>query len=620
MSAAFDVTSSSSEESSASGSNAPKRALRVLVVDDVADNRDVLTRRLVRRDFEVTEADGGRSALEAIRAGEFDVILLDIMMPDILGSEVLRTIRETFSQTELPVIMVSAKSESEDVVRCLELGANDYVTKPVDFAVALARINTQIARKHAAENVISRAQHLETAVEHQKANLSKAEADLAREADQRRQSDDRLKFLAFHDPLTGLLNRTAFRDALKEVLGSPDASASALVFLDLDNFKTVNDERGHETGDKLLEGIAGRLRQAFGASAVIGRLGGDEFAAIVNESRSGSALEIGTRAIAHIREPFEIFEQTFQIGASCGVARPHEILGSVDELINAADLAMYFAKSTGRGKIAQFEPRMLTEQREKRLLEAELRIAIRDGAFEVYYQPLVAAATGNLVSFEALVRWNHPTRGVVAPDVFIPLAEETGLIVSLGEWVLRQACAEATNWPEELRVAVNLSPLQFAHKNLLGIIVNTLAKTGLAPNRLELEITESALLGTQSENFELLRAIRDLGVRVSMDDFGTGYSSMSYLQNFKFDKIKIDRSFIRDLASDPSSFAIIKAIVELGESIGIATTAEGVETADQLAYITSQGCTEAQGYFFSRPLTAQNARSFIEKGRIADPD
>ncbi len=604
----------------AAGDAADGRAPRILVVDDVPDNREVLTRRLQRRGFEVVEAGGGNDALAAVEREDFDVILLDIMMPDLSGNDVLKKIRETRNDFELPVIMVSAKSQSEDVVESLELGANDYVTKPVDFAVAMARINAQLARKRLAEqertekqSFAAKAANLSQTVE----TLRRTSQSLEEELRQRRQSEERLHYMAFHDGLTGLLNRTAFRERLGEAIASASAGGHdlALLFIDLDRFKAVNDVHGHEAGDKLLVHVAGRLTEVARPEASVARLGGDEFAVLLAE---GTDHETG-EAIAHdvvqaLGRPFGFDEQTFQVGASCGIAWLSDCEGSFDLLMKGADLSMYRAKHGGRARHVVYERRMLDEQRERSTLEVDLRRAIEEGSLELRYQPLINAKSQKITSFEALLRWPHPTRGMIMPDDFIPLAEETGLIIPLGAWVLPRACQEAAGWPAEIRVAVNLSPLQFRDENLMPTLLDALETSGLDPRRLEVEITELALLKSGKHNFEILSAIRKLGVRVSMDDFGTGYSSMAYLQQFEFDKIKIDRRFVDGLARGPNSAAIIKAIVHLGTNIGIETTAEGIESEDQLVAVTSHGCTELQGYYFSRPLRAADAQLFLSGG------
>ncbi len=591
---------------------------RILVVDDVFDNRDILTRRLVRRGFEVVEASGGIEALEKIRASTFDLVLLDVMMPDMDGNEVLRNIRQTMGNTELPIIMVTAKSQSEDVVESLNLGANDYVTKPVDFAITVARINAQLERtrnaRAARQMIEQKATDLHVAVERNIEELRTASEQLAHEANKRQQSDQKLKYLAYHDTLTGLLNRTAFRERLTEALRAPAPAfgGPTLLFIDLDHFKAVNDVHGHEVGDRLLQQVAARLLDAAGIEVPVARLGGDEFAIFLSDGPSEKGMVLAQQIVDVLQESFLIGGQSFRIGACCGVAHAGDVGADIEVLLKAADLAMYHAKSSGRGRPARFEPAMLEEQRERNALEVDLRQAVQEGALEVHYQPLINARTGEVTAFEALVRWPHPERGLVPPDRFIGLAEETGLIIPLGIWVLRRACAEAVAWPEHIRVAVNLSPLQFRDRNLVPSILDALAVSGLTASRLDLEITESALLEAGEQNIEILRAIRALGIRVSMDDFGTGYSSMLYLKDFEFDKIKIDRRFVRGLNDGGSGAAIIHAIVELGASIGVGTTAEGVETEEEQATVMSHGCNEMQGYLFGRPMTAEDARTFIE--------
>lgn len=578
---------------------AASAAPRVLVVDDVQDNREILTRRLVRRGFEVVEASGGLPALEAVETQRFDLVLLDIMMPDMSGHEVLRRIRQTRSQAELPIVMVSAKSESADVVACLEDGANDYVTKPVDFAIAFARIQTQISRKQAFDTARAEQAALETRVEEQRDSLNV--------------SQDRLRFLAYHDALTQLPNRSALREHLGAALARSTEEAAVLLFLDLDNFKAVNDERGHEVGDVVLAGVAERLAASIRAPSFAARLGGDEFAIVLEGADAPDAERVANTLVERLCQPFELDGFACEIGASCGLALLSPAFGDIDEALNAADTAMYAAKADGKRGVKVFHPAMLEERRTRRILEMDLRHAVQDGCLELNFQPLFDARTAKLKSFEALVRWHHPTQGTIAPDQFIPLAEETGLIVALGDWVLREACTEAAEWPEDIGIAVNVSALQVGHGEMLPVLINTLAATGLSPSRLELEITESSLLALKPETVGFLRSVQELGVRVSIDDFGTGYSSMSSLQNFRFDKIKIDRSFVQAINGDAKSVAIIKSILELSSKIGVTTTAEGVETSAQLDYITANGCTEAQGFLFAKPMTKAAAREFIRQ-------
>jgi diguanylate cyclase (GGDEF)-like protein len=585
---------------------------RLLIVDDISDNREILTRRFVRRGFQVREADGGASALEIMEREHFDLVLLDVMMPEIDGLEVLRRIRLTHSASTLPVIMVTARNQSTDIVSALELGANDYVSKPVDFAVALARVNTQIERKRAEAEVKKSNEalrqineQLETRVHERTAKLVATNEKLKTEIEHREQSEAHSRYLAYHDALTGLGNRLMFRQELENGLAQArrENKSLAVLFVDLDGFKSVNDTLGHSVGDGLLKQIASRLRDELQESDLIARLGGDEFAVLrLSADQPAGAIALAVQIIDAVAAPWSIDGHQLAVGASVGIAVANDGLGDPESLLRSADLAMYRAKAEGRGTYRLFDPQMDAGARARRSLEIELRAAVANGDFKLFYQPLVNLKSKQVSGFEALMRWRHATRGMIPPSDFIPLAEELGLIIPLGEWALRQACAEAATWPGDLKIAVNLSPIQFQRGNLVPSVVNALASSGLDPRRLELEITESVMLGRTDRNLAMLKQLRELGVRISMDDFGTGYSSLSYLRSFQFDKIKIDQSFIRDLSSNEECHAIVSAIVNLGASFGIATTAEGVETEEQLNCLDGKGCTEVQGRLFSMPV------------------
>ncbi len=589
---------------------------RVLVVDDVADNRDILSRRLVRRDFEVEEASGGREALEKIFSNNYDIVLLDIMMPDVSGNDVLKQVRANPRYNALPIIMVTAKSQSEDVVESLTLGANDYITKPVDFAVALARINAQIERKRAHEASESENATLALRSVQLDEKLETTSLQLAEESRRRSVSEERLRYLAYHDTLTGLMNRQGFRDSLYQVLDEMPVNDTepVLLFIDLDGFKLVNDTYGHDIGDQLLIAVADRLAKTLPAGTSIARLGGDEFSAIVeNIFKVPEAMVWAEAVVEALARPFSVNGNVVSIGASCGLAPARSFSGDLDGLIKAADLAMYHAKVKGTGGVVLFETRMLEEQHERRQLELDLKLAVSTNQLAVFYQPILDVRSREITGFEALIRWPHPTRGMMSPETFIPLAEETGMITQIGAWVLRTACEQAMQWPQHIAISVNLSPIQFDSPSLLPTIVNTLAATGLAPHRLELEITESALLGTEGKNFKILESLRQLGVKVSIDDFGTGYSSLAYLRNFRFDKIKIDKRFIQGILGNQSDTAIVRSVIMLSQSIGVGTTAEGIETEQQLESVASEGCIQGQGYLFSRPLSAQDASNYIKR-------
>jgi diguanylate cyclase (GGDEF)-like protein len=409
--------------------------------------------------------------------------------------------------------------------------------------------------------------------------------------------------LAFHDALTGLPNRTLLRQHM--ALWLPHATLAkqrALMCLDLDNFKSVNDTLGHPTGDALLCEVTSRLIATCGDSFVA-RLGGDEFAVVMDDDLR-SPTTLARDILAAIGQPFLVNGHRIVIGTSVGLAMAPTDGDTPMDLLKNADLALYRAKSDGKANYRYFEAGMDAEAQERRLMEIDLHDALARSEMELHFQPLFGLSQNRVTAFEALLRWNHPTRGSVSPVNFIPVAEETGLIIPIGEWVIREACRIAASWPEDIRVAVNVSPVQFRSNSLNTIVLQALAASGLAPGRLELEITESLFIDNVEGTLASLHSLKAMGVRVALDDFGTGYSSLSYLRAFPFDKIKIDRSFIVDLLSHDGATAIIKSITSLAEALGIETTAEGVENVDQLDILRDQGCSHIQGYYFSRPMPA----------------
>jgi diguanylate cyclase (GGDEF)-like protein/PAS domain S-box-containing protein len=429
----------------------------------------------------------------------------------------------------------------------------------------------------------------------------------------RYQAEQNIARMARHDSLTDLPNRLLFREKMAEGLARVTAGGEALaVFcLDLDNFKTINDTLGHPIGDALLRAVAQRLRSVVEEDDTIARLGGDEFAILQAASNPYAAEALAGRALDVLASPIVVEGHEINVGLSIGIALAPSDGTAADHLMKCADLALYRAKAEGRGLFRFFEPEMDARIQRRRALEVDLRRALTSGEFHLVYQPLLNLATNTLTGMEALLRWTHPERQAVLPAEFIPVAEETGLIVPLGEWALRRACAEAAHWPEPIRVAVNLSPVQFRNRGLVTMVTQALAAAGLPATRLEIEITEAALLQKDEMTVAMLHQLRALGVRISMDDFGTGYSSLSYLRSFPFDKIKIDRSFIADIERNGDSEAIIRAIAELGASLGIATTAEGIETQEQLDLVRRAGCTEVQGYLLSTPRVAAEVLDLI---------
>ncbi|MGB9368038.1 MAG: PAS-domain containing protein [Xanthobacteraceae bacterium] len=434
---------------------------------------------------------------------------------------------------------------------------------------------------------------------------------------ERHRAEESIAHMARHDALTQLPNRVLLREKMAEGLARIEShhETMAVCYLDLDNFKGVNDTLGHPIGDKLLGIIAARVRGVVGEDDTIARLGGDEFAVLQSNSSADAAGKLARRLVEVISEPIHIDGQEINSSVSIGIALAPNDGSAADHLMKCADLALYRAKAEGRGTFRFFEPDMDARIQARRALEVDLRRALTSGEFSLAYQPQINLAANELIAMEALLRWNHAERGPVPPSEFIPLAEETGLIVPLGEWVLREACKDAAQWPKSVRVAVNLSPVQFRNRGLVTMVTQALAAARVAPNRLELEITERVLLQDDEMILTMLHQLRALGVRIAMDDFGTGYSSLSYLRSFPFDKIKIDRSFIKDIERNRDSAVIIKAIASLGQSLGIETTAEGIETPEQLELVRRAGCTEMQGYLASPPRPAAEALDLIARFR-----
>jgi diguanylate cyclase (GGDEF)-like protein len=558
----------------------------LLVVDDELLNRDALQRRLQRIGYRVVTADSGPSALAIAAAQRIDLVLLDVMMPGMDGLETLRQLRRSRSVSELPVIMVTAKDGSEDVVEALDAGANDYVTKPVDFAVAQARIRTQLTARRA-------------------------------------------------DPLTGLPNRLLFMDRVHEQIARSSTTGTfdfAVFFLDVDRFKVINDSLGHAAGDELLTNISRRLEQSlrstdtvarFDGECTLARLGGDEFTVLLaGITNTVDARMVAERLVGAVSKPFELEGREVVVSISVGVVMGDTRYQRPEDMVRDADTAMYRAKDRGKARCELFDTSMLAAAEERLLIESDLRRAIEREEFQLHYQPIVTLSDARLNGFEALVRWQHPLRGLVPPNGFIPVAEETGLIVPIGLWVLREACRQMRTWDSEfpectnLIVNVNLSARQCLHPTLVSDVARVLAETGLEPERLKLEITESLVLEGSEEVIAILTALRGLGVQLGLDDFGMGYSALSYLQRLPVQTLKIDRAFVSNL-QNAGNVEIVRAILSLASGLSMNVTAEGVETADQAAQLKNLSCEFGQGYYFDRPLTHDRARDVLQKHKTS---
>ncbi|CDM59057.1 EAL domain-containing protein [Rhizobium sp. T136] len=438
---------------------------------------------------------------------------------------------------------------------------------------------------------------------------------ISQDVTEERSVEARLAYMAMHDALTGLPNRAFFADHIQRE--APIATAQnplALLYLDVDHFKHINDSKGHAAGDALLCQVAARLMQLVADGDLVARLGGDEFALLLRLQRRESIERFAERLLRSLSTPFDLDGVNEHVTCSIGIALAPEHTEDDDVLMRNADLALYAAKESGRSTYRFYVPEMRLEAERRHMLTAELHEALLKGQFELHYQPIVQLDDDGLAGFEALIRWRHPVRGLVPPMEFIPIAEETGLIIQIGEWVLREACRAAAAWPNHLKIAVNLSVCQFRHNSLLATVVSALDETGLFPERLEIEITESVFLADVEQSLPLLRALKELRIRIAIDDFGTGYSSLSYLRAFAFDKIKLDRSFVSGIETDPGNLAIVRAVVGIGSGFNATTLAEGIETEEQLQKLRAEGFSEVQGFLLGRPMLQAEAQALIEGG------
>ncbi len=448
-----------------------------------------------------------------------------------------------------------------------------------------------------------------------RADSDNAVIAVVRDISERKAAEAQIALLACHDPLSGLANRVLFHERLGQALRLVEAGheTAAVLWIDLDDFKGVNDTLGHAIGDALLRVVAERLRGCVRTADTVARLGGDEFAMVLMGVRTvDEAATNGRRIVEALGAPYDLDGQRLAISASVGITLAPQDGTDPDRLLKNADLALYRAKAEGRNTYRLFEPEMELHVRAKRTLELELRQALLDDAFTVFYQPMMRLDSNEIAGFEALVRWRHPERGLLCPGEFIPLAEETGAIVELGARVLRAACRQAATWPPSVGLSVNLSPVQFKTGNLVGTVIDALRESGLAAHRLELEITESVLLQENDKTLAALHDLRSLGVGISLDDFGTGYSSLRHIRSFRFDKIKIDRSFVADMLQSVESDAIVHAVIGLGAALGITTVAEGIETPEQLRRLRALGCIQGQGFLFSEPRPSEDIPALLK--------
>lgn len=574
------------------------RTQSLLVVDDVPENIHELLEAL-KDTYRIQVANTGARALEIVNGpSPPDLVLLDVMMPGMDGYEVCRRIKDTPAGNRIPVIFVTVVDAVSDKVRGFELGAADYITKPFDIDEVHARVRT----------------HLELA------RLRRFLEDLVAQRTALLQvSEEKYRILAQRDSLTGLPNRALFAELLQHAVQHAERSATqfALLSLDLDNFKTINESLGHSRGDRLLVEVAKRLQGLMPESDTIARIGGDEFD-IILERREGTPWVdlMAQRMIDALAEPIELDGQSIYVGMSIGIALYPADGTDPETLQSHADAALHQAKAQGRGVLRFFSPELSSRARSRLTLEADLRQAIERQELVLHYQPQIDLQNGRIVGLEALVRWQHPVRGMVPPGEFIAFAEESGLVVRIGDWVLQEAARQISAWTAAglapPQVAVNVSAVQLSRGHLLEAVQHCLAASGIAPQQLELEITESFIMLDRDRSLQSLAELKALGVRLSIDDFGTGYSSLAYLQQLEVHKLKVDMSFVRDMTTNRGNASIVRAVVAMGHSLGLEVVAEGVETPDQAVHLRRLHCNAMQGYLVSRPLPAEQMTAFMQ--------
>ena len=554
---------------------------KLLVVDDNPQNRDLLLRRLTGSGYQVEVAEDGAEALKKINQAHYDLVLLDQVMPGMSGLDLLRLLRATHSPSALPVIMVSALNDSAVIVDAFGLGANDYVVKPIDLQVMDARIQTQLLRSQA-------------------------------------DRQDRLL-----DPLTGLGNRTMFLGQLEQALARHNPGESLTVLLlDLDGFQNLNDNLGHQAGDQALVEAAARFQRIITESAIhpscaLARVGSDEFAFLLEATPPEQAEALAKTLLSSLLRPFSLGNSQVSVSGCAGIACCASLQTVATELLRDARVAMFEARREGRSRCQTFNPELRQHANIRMAMAIDLYQALERNQMVVFYQPKVDLRTGAIVGFEALLRWRHPCYGLIQPSEFIPIAEETGLIIPLGTWVLRQAGAQLKTWhgkfpcTSPLSMNVNVSVKQLSGFQLIEAVAAVLAETGIPPETLTLEITEGSLIPELESVQEILTRLRGLHIGLTLDDFGTGYSSLSCLRTLQFDSLKIDRSFVQRLNVDAESCAIVETILNLARSLHMTVVAEGVQSEEQRATLLKLGCETGQGFLFSKPVAADAAENAL---------
>lgn len=579
----------------------PTKTEDILIVDDTPDNLHLLSRMLTRQGYNVRKALSGPMALTAVQTVAPDLILLDIMMPEMDGYEVCQNLKADAKTAEIPIIFLSALDDVLDKVKGFQVGGVDYITKPFQFEEVLIRVQNQLALRAAELEIRVLNAELEARVKERTQELEATNTQLLE--------------MALHDSLTGLPNRALLMTDLRRSIHQAKANLNyqfAVLFLDCDRFKVVNDSLGHLVGDELLILIAHRLSCYVKPQNTLARLGGDEFAILLTEIPNfHDVTTLSDQILQCFSQPFNLERHEIFINASIGIVIGNCEYNEPEHLLRDADTAMYRAKALGKGQYHLFDPVMHTAALERLQLETDLRRGIEQEELVVHYQPIVSLITGRISGFEALVRWRHPKRGLIPPGLFIPIAEETGLITAIGYWVLSESCHQLRTWQQQnsidpnLFVSVNLSVKQFAQPNLLEQIDQVLEHSQLSPDCLKLEITESAIMDNHQDVATILKELRKRRILISIDDFGTGYSSLSYLHSFPVDTLKIDKSFVQRLNLTSENIGLIPVIISLAKTMNMNVIAEGIELPEQLKILRELNCGLGQGYFFAKPLPGE---------------
>jgi len=585
---------------------------KILIVDDIPENLKVLSKTLQQEGYQVRAVTSGPMALRVVQNTQPDIVLLDIKMPDMDGYEVCRCLKSNPETYCIPVIFLSALDEVLDKVAAFEAGGVDYITKPFQFQEVLARVNNQLQLQAA-----------KTEIERLNADLEKRviqrTAQLEQEIAKRQRIQEELLHMALHDSLTELPNRTWLMDRLKQVFKRSKQSPHyvfAVLFLDCDRFKVVNDSLGHMIGDQLLISISRRLESVLRLGDTIARFGGDEFVILLEEIDSPEdAIKIAQALQDQMKLSFHLESYEVFMDISIGIVIGNQGHQQPDHILRDADLALYQAKEKGKGRYQIFEHQMHSIALQRLEIETELRLAVAQSQFTVYYQPIISLTTQEIVGFEALVRWLHPHKQLIFPQDFLDIAEDTRLIMDIDRWVLEQACAQIRAWQRKfkkpLTINVNLSTQLFCESHLSLQVSRILEKTQLDPADLRIEITENTLIESYESVHLTSRKLRSLRVQISLDDFGTGFSSLSYLHQFPVNNLKIDRSFIVNLEENLKNQEIVTSIIQLAHNLDMTVTAEGIETPQQLKYLQALSCEYGQGYFFSHPLDAEAAHDLL---------